>query len=72
MFLISLLDPFSPKLPEELRNEWKNADEVYELSRNYKKREGLMEKYEKEIGEKEADEPSTNIVISLYNQTNTS
>ena len=77
MFLISLLDPFSPKLPEELRNEWKNADEVYELSRNYfaaihKKREGLMEKYEKEIGAKEADEPSTNIVISLYSQTNTS
>ena len=75
LFLISLLDPFSPKLPEELRREWKDAGSAYEVSRNFfaaihKRRTGLMETLEKENKTKETNEPHTDIIISLYTQGN--
>ena len=46
---ISILDPESSFLPEEISNNWKNLEETYKLSRNYvfnifKKRKTLTEK----------------------------
>ena len=34
-FLLSILDPFSPRVPLAVRNSWKSKDEVYKISRNF-------------------------------------
>ena len=71
LFLISLLDPFSPILPEDVRQGWKDKNTPYEISRNYfaaihKKRKNLIEKYEKSSYEEDNDELSTNLIFSIY------
>ena len=64
VFLLSLLDPFSPLVPADVRDSWKDSDKVYKTSRNFfydlhKKREKIIEK-------KETDK--TNIIVTLsYN-----
>ena len=35
ILLISFLDPESPSLPDEIKNNWQSTDKIYELSRNY-------------------------------------
>jgi hypothetical protein len=52
VFLLSLLDPFSPLVPAEVKEAWTEDDQVYKTSRNFfydlhKKREKLDEKTEK-------------------------
>ena len=34
-FLLCLLDPFSPLVPQELRDSWESEDAIYQLSRNF-------------------------------------
>ena len=34
-FLVCLLDPFSPKVPEDLRNSWETAEDIYKWARNF-------------------------------------
>ena len=34
-FLICLLDPYSPRVPEEVRLSWSSEEKVYEVSRNF-------------------------------------
>jgi hypothetical protein len=51
VLLTSFLDPESPKLPDDIRNNWKSLDNVYNISRNYcynifKKREKIQESLE--------------------------
>ena len=64
VLLLSLLDPFSPLVPADVRDSWKDSDKVYKTSRNFfydlhKKREKIIEK-------KETDK--TNIIVTLsYN-----
>ena len=46
LLLVALLDPYSPLLPKNLKESWRNEDEAYQLSRNYfydlhKKREKI-------------------------------
>ena len=46
MMLLAILDPESPKLPDDLRNGWKSKRKVYEITRSYlfnvhKKREQI-------------------------------
>ena len=48
ILLLCLLDPLSPRLPEDLRTSWVSEHDVYQLSRNFcysmhKKRTKLME-----------------------------
>ena len=47
-FLLCLLDPLSPMVPEELRNSWYDEEEIYKWSRKFcfsmhKRRTALME-----------------------------
>ena len=47
-FLLCILDPLSPRVPEDLRMSWTSEDEIYELSRNFcyamhKRRTRLLE-----------------------------
>ena len=47
-FLLYILDPFSPRVPQELRKSWISAEKVYNVSRNFcyamhKKRTKLLE-----------------------------
>ena len=76
LFLISLLDPLSPKLPEDVRQGWSDIDAAYELSRNYfsaihKQRQKFVESYEKGLDVNVVEERDSRIVISLYNQVQT-
>ena len=71
LFLISLLDPFSPKLPEELRHGWQDNSIPYEISRNYfsaihKKRKTLMAEYDISSHVEETEELNTKLIISIY------
>ena len=34
-FLLCLLDPFSPRVPQDLRDSWESEDAMYQLSRNF-------------------------------------
>ena len=34
-FLLCLLDPFSPLVPQELRDSWESEDAIYQISRNF-------------------------------------
>ena len=34
-FLVSLLDPYSSLVPEDVRKSWVSEDEVYKTSRNF-------------------------------------
>ena len=34
-FLLCLLDPFSPRVPQDLRDSWESESEIYQLSRNF-------------------------------------
>ena len=70
LFILALLDPFSPLLPEDIRDSWRDSDEAYELSRNYfynlhKKREKINESKSGEHSRSE-DEDVTKIIISVY------
>ena len=76
LFLISLLDPLSPKLPEDVRRGWVDIDATYELSRNYfsaihKRRQKFIESYEKGLDVNVVEDKDSRIVISLYNQVQT-
>ena len=47
-FLLCLLDPLSPQIPDELRKSWVSEEDTYRLSRNFcyamhKRRTKLME-----------------------------
>ena len=47
-FLVCLLDPFSPLVPEDLRDSWESEDAIYQLTRHFcfamhNKRTKLME-----------------------------
>ena len=47
-FLLCILDPFSPRVPNELQKSWKSETDIYRVSRNFcyamhKKREKLLE-----------------------------
>ena len=47
-FLLSLLDPVSPMVPDELRNSWVSDEEIYKWTRKFcyamhKKRSKLIE-----------------------------
>ena len=75
-FLISILDPFSPKVPEKVREGWPNSDIPYEISRNYfsaihKKRKKLIENIEKNVQTEqsgETDEPVTKLIFRIYSE----
>ena len=72
-FLISLLDPFSPKVSEEVRQGWINPDIPYEISRNYfyaihNKRKKLIEIFEKEVHGDVIEEPDTKLIFSIYSK----
>ena len=69
--LVSLLNPFSPKLPEELRQGWQDNIIPYEISRNYfsaihKKRKTLMAEYEISPHLEETEEYNTKLIFSIY------
>ena len=70
LLLAALLDPFSPFLPLELREGWRNSDEAYQLSRNYfydlhKKREKIAaNKNDKHFGPE--DDDVSKIIINVY------
>ena len=34
-FLLCLLDPFSPRVPQDLRDSWESEDAIYQVSRNF-------------------------------------
>ena len=52
---ISILDPESNFLPEEITSNWKNLEETYKLARDFvfnmfKKRKTLTEKFDEQKG----------------------
>ena len=68
--LLALLDPFSPLLPNELKEGWRNSEEAYQLSRNYfydlhKKREKLNETASNKQAQPE-DDDITELIINVY------
>ena len=70
--LLSLLDPFSPLVPAEVRESWTDNDLVYKTSRNYfydlhKKREKLVEKIDGDRSIQETND-KTNIIVELYSK----
>ena len=70
--LLSLLDPFSPLVPAEVRESWTDSDLVYKTSRNYfydlhKKREKLVEKIDRDQSIQETND-KTNIIVALYSK----
>ena len=70
IFLLSLLDPFSPLVPAEVRESWTDKDQVYRTSRNFfydlhKKREKVVEKTGRHLT-KEDESDKTNIIVELY------
>ena len=70
--LLSLLDPFSPLVPAEVRESWTDSDLVYKTSRNYfydlhKKREKLVEKIDRDQSTQETND-KTNIIVALYSK----
>ena len=70
--LLSLLDPFSPLVPAEVRETWTDSDLVYKTSRNYfydlhKKREKLVEKMGRDNSIQETND-KTNIIVALYSK----
>ena len=47
-FLLCILDPFSPRVPKQLRDSWKSKQDIYKLSRDFcfamhKKRTKIIE-----------------------------
>ena len=76
LFLQILLDPFSSRVPIEVKNGWSSSDEAYKLTRNYcyhihKKRDKLIENIgknqqniENEIESESEDK--TEIFITVY------
>ena len=74
LLLQILLDPFSSRVPIEVRTGWSSSDEAYKLSRNYfyhihKKREKLIENIEKNQPNSEnelEDEDKTELIITVY------
>ena len=69
--LLILLDPYSPLVPSDIREGWRNSDEVYKLSRNYfydihKKREKMIEAINKNYLAQHETEDKTEIIITLY------
>ena len=70
VLLVALLDPFSPLVPNDLNNGWRNKDEAYKLSRNYfydlhKKREKINENKNCQQTQPEEDD-TTQIIINVY------
>ena len=70
VLLVALLDPFSPLVPNDLNNGWRNKDEAYKLSRNYfydlhKKREKINEDKNYQQTQPEEDD-TTQIIINVY------
>ena len=70
VLLLSLLDPFSPIVPADVRESWTDSDKVYQTSRNYfhdihKKREKLVEKTESLQPMREHDD-NTKLIVTLY------
>ena len=70
--LVILLDPFSSKVPDQVKESWTNKNEAYSLTRNYfydihKKREKIMENIENSNKNIELDiEDTTEMIITLY------
>ena len=70
VLLVALLDPFSPLVPNDLKEGWRNKDEAYKLSRNYfydlhKKREKINENKSYQHIQPEEDD-TTQIIINVY------
>ena len=70
VLLVALLDPFSPLVPNDLKEGWRNKDEAYKLSRNYfydlhKKREKINENKNCQQTQPEEDD-TTQIIINVY------
>ena len=70
LLFLALLDPYSPYLPEDIRETWKNKELAYQLSRNYfydmhKKREKIMETSTNKQNEPETED-ITQIIINVY------
>ena len=72
LLLVILLDPFSSKVPADVRESWSSKDEAYALSRNYfydihKKREKMLENIAQSHQNIELDiEDENEIIITLY------
>ena len=74
LLLQILLDPFSSKVPVEVRNGWSSSDEAYKLSRNYfyhihKKREKIINnltKNQPNNANNHEPEDKTEIIITMY------
>ena len=62
--LLSLLDPYSPLLPAEIREGWTDQDLVYKTSRNYFY--DLHKKREKIIGSEKQESDNSKIMVALY------
>ena len=71
LLLMILLDPFSPAVPAEVRNSWIDSSQVYDTSRNYffaihNKREKFILTNNDNKTDKDENEDTNTIVISLY------
>ena len=60
--LLSLLDPYSPLLPAEIREGWTDQDLVYKTSRNYFY--DLHKKREKIIGSEKQESDNPKITVA--------
>ena len=70
LLFLALLDPYSPLLPDDIKQGWKSTNTAYELSRNYffdlhKKREKVMETTANKKSQPE-NEDVTEIIVSVY------
>ena len=70
VLLLILLDPYSPLVPSDIKENWRSSEEIYKLSRNYfydihKKREKTMEATTLSQTSQE-NEDRSQIIIEFY------